>query len=125
MVIIERLKNRPDFLRASKARKWATAGLILQYRKRATTEYEGSAAIRIGFTASKKVGNAVARNRAKRRLRALAHELLAESARIGSDYVLIGRRSTLDRTIEDLRRDLQYAIKKVHEDRKTRRTEKK
>ncbi len=72
---------------------------------------------RVGFTASRKVGNAVARNRAKRRLRALAAELLAQQARDGTDYVLIGRQSTVTRPYALLKADLAEALDRVHRPR--------
>jgi len=71
--------------------------------------------VRVGFTCSKKVGNAVARNRAKRRLRAIASEVLLKNAQAGWDYVLIGRHdATAQRDFIDLKNDLKYAMKKVH-----------
>ncbi|MEM6355953.1 MAG: ribonuclease P protein component [Pseudomonadota bacterium] len=80
-----------------------------------------SAPFRVGYTCSKKVGNAVARNRAKRRLRAAALELLPSLARPGWDYVLIGRAGvTADRSFEALVGDLREALAKVHAPRKPR-----
>lgn len=71
--------------------------------------------IRMGFTCSKKVGNAVARNRAKRRLREAARMILPAHGRPGWDYVLIGRANeTAQRPFEELKRDLIYALKKIH-----------
>lgn len=69
--------------------------------------------VRIGFTASKKVGGAVQRNRAKRRLRALADEVLVPHAKNGVDYVLIARAGTLDRRFDDLRIDMEKAMKRL------------
>lgn len=68
---------------------------------------------RIGFTASKKVGNAVARNRAKRRLRALTAEVMTQHAQPGRDYVLIARQSTPTRSYKALRADLEKALKRL------------
>jgi len=74
-----------------------------------------SGEIRVGFTCSKKVGNAVARNRAKRRLRALSRAVIAECGWTGWDYVLIGRaRETASRPFDLLRDDLTRALAKVH-----------
>lgn len=71
--------------------------------------------VRVGFTCSKKVGNAVARNRAKRRLREAARMILSKHGHAGWDYVLIGRANeTAQRDFEDLKRDLIYAVKKIH-----------
>jgi ribonuclease P protein component len=66
---VETLKRRADFLAAARARRWAAQSFTLQGRARTPAESERTAAdlVRIGYTCSKKVGNAVARNRAKRR----------------------------------------------------------
>lgn len=69
--------------------------------------------VRFGLTASKRVGNAVARNRARRRLRALAGELLPRGGQPGCDYVLIARVATTTRAYADLRRDLDQALAKL------------
>ncbi len=115
-VCLEVLKNRSDFLRASKARRQGTRGMMVQARKRRADE--PAQGIRVGFTCSKKVGNAVARNRAKRRLREVARMLLPTHGRAGWDYVLIGRAGmTAQRPFEDLQADLIYALKKLHQDR--------
>jgi ribonuclease P protein component len=107
---LDRLKHRREFLAAAKAKKAVTSGLILQDR----TRRDGSDAVRVGFTASKKVGNAVARNRAKRRMRALAHEVLTEHAQPGHDYVLIARRDTTTlHPFESLRADLKSALQRT------------
>lgn len=74
--------------------------------------------IGVGFTASKKVGGAVARNRAKRRLRALAAEILPAEGRPGFDYVLIARPATVTRAFDDLRADLREALARTRGPRK-------
>jgi len=105
------LRKRADFLAAARARRQGTASMMVQARKRG----EDGLGMRVGFTCSKKVGNAVARNRAKRRLRAAAHEVLPVSGRIGWDYVLIGRKDfTAERPFEALKGDLIHALKKLH-----------
>ncbi len=106
------LTKRADFVRASHARRQGTPGVHLQGRKRAEGEAAG---IRVGFTCSKKVGNAVARNRAKRRLREVARIVLAEMGRDGWDYVLVGRKDiTATLPFEVLTNDLRRAMAKVH-----------
>jgi ribonuclease P protein component len=112
---VGRLKRRAEFLRvAASRRKWAAPGLILQAAPAVPQEQASSApSIRVGFTCSKKVGNAVARNRAKRRLRAAAHELIAREGVPLHDYVLIGRQETLRRPYALLLQDLRTALKRV------------
>ena len=113
---VGRLKRRAEFLRvAATRRKWAAPGLILQVAPAEPQEEISSAApsIRVGFTCSKKVGNAVARNRAKRRLRAAAREVMAVEGTPSHDYVLIGRQETLRRPYSLLLQDLRTALKRV------------
>lgn len=108
------LRDRPDFLKAAKAKRAGTAGFLLQARRRDPLE-RSEAPIRVGFTCSKKIGNAVARNRAKRRLRALSRAVMPELARPGWDYVLVGRpQETISRDFGALRDDLVSALKRVH-----------
>ncbi|WP_158964453.1 ribonuclease P protein component [Chachezhania sediminis] len=103
------LRHRRDFLRAARAKRRAMPSMVVQARKRAEGEAEG---VRVGFTCSKKVGNAVARNRAKRRLRAAARDVLPTMGRDGWDYVLIGREdATAERAWPDLLDDLRQALK--------------
>ena len=105
------LRKRADFLAAARARRQGTAGMMVQARARD----DDDPAIRVGFTCSKKVGNAVARNRAKRRLREVARLLLPRHGRAGWDYVLIGRaEATADRDFKALQGDLLHALKKLH-----------
>ena len=106
------LKHRSDFLRAARARRQGTPGMMVQARQRADDDTSG---IRVGFTCSKKVGNAVARSRAKRRLREVARLVLPHHGRDGWDYVLIGRAdATATRNFTDLQRDLITALDKLH-----------
>ena len=111
---IQTLAKRSDFLAAARARHRATPGFVVQARQR-TTPDAATAPIRVGFTCSKKVGNAVARNRAKRRLRAIARAVLPEHGRAGWDYVLIGRLDkTASRDFAVMQRDLTDALEKLH-----------
>ncbi|MFA3920446.1 ribonuclease P protein component [Ruegeria hyattellae] len=106
------LRKRADFLKAAQARRQGTASMMVQARQRGAGDATGT---RVGFTCSKKVGNAVARNRAKRRLREVARLVLPENGKPGWDYVLIGRRNvTADRRFDLLLQDLRNALRKLH-----------
>ena len=109
---VERLKKRADFLRvASVRRKWAAPGLVLQAAP--APEDANREISRIGITVTKKVGNAVIRNRVKRRLRAAARDIIPLHGQAGWDYVLIGRQATVNRDFMDLEADLVTAIDKM------------
>jgi len=115
-VSVSVIKKRADFLRAARASRQATLGFVLQARKRKSDETPHTD-IRIGFTCSKKVGNAVARNRAKRRLRAAAQVVLGRSGVAGWDYVLIGRaQMTVTVPMATLVEDLQTALTIIHQE---------
>jgi ribonuclease P protein component len=106
------LRRRAEFLSiAQSGKKWVTPGFIIQCC--ATPLAEQKSIIRYGLTASGKVGNAVKRNRAKRRLRALANELMPLHAVPDHDYVLIARTTTVARDFADLKKDLLWALKKL------------
>lgn len=111
---MERLKKRSDFLRTAKGFKRAMPGLVLQARRRSTPGGETLQA-RIGYTASRRVGGAVQRNRARRRLREAVRTALAPRAKPGHDYVLIARQGTLTRPWADLIRDLETAAGDIHQ----------
>ncbi len=117
---LRRLRKRSEFLRVAAARRrWATPGLVLQARRRWPSEHDETGperppeSIGFGLTASRKVGKAVARNRARRRLRALAAEVLPKAGRPGTDYVLIARGGTLSRPYIELTKDLRTALARV------------
>ena len=116
MAALERLKRRPEFLRvAATRRKWVAPGLILQARRRSAEAANDAAEAppRIGFTVSRKVGNSVARNRARPRLRAAAEAVMLGHAAAGEDYVLIGRAGTLTRPFADLLADLVAGLRRL------------
>ena len=106
-----RLKARKDFLRVAKGRKFAMPGLVLQV---AHAPDEFALQMRAGFTVTKKIGNAVVRNRARRRLKEAAMKMLPLYGRAGHDYVLVGRAETPERKFERLLEDLQSALAKAH-----------
>ena len=107
------MRKRADFLRAQKGRRQSAPGLTLETCLSPPAK-SAPGAVRIGFTASKKVGGAVERNRAKRRLRAAAAATLPLLAREGHDYVLIARTATLSRSFNELLRDLSKALTAAH-----------
>lgn len=109
-----RLKRRSDFLRvAGAARKWVAPGLILQVRPRDDASPTALPPIRVGFTVSRKVGGAVVRNRARRRLHAAVAAVMPEHAAPGRDYVLIGRAATVRRPFSALTEDLETALRRL------------
>lgn len=109
---LDRLLVRRDFLHVARGLKRVTHGLVLQARPRGTKD----TGIRYGLTATRKIGGAVTRNRARRRLRALAREILPQFGRAGLDYVLIARKDSGAREFAALREDLKYALRKLHDE---------
>lgn len=117
MAGIARLKRRVEFLRvAGKGRKSVTPGLILQAMRRPAGALPAAAEaerLRVGLTASRKVGIAVERNRARRRLRAAADRIMPLHAAEGHDYVLVARAGTVRRPFPALLGDLEAALRQV------------
>jgi len=112
-VSIAHLRRRSDFLRVAARRcKWAAPGLVLQVAPTEPVDDITSAAqLRIGYTASRRVGGAIQRNRAKRRLRATVARVMPMHAAPGHDYVVIARTATLTRRFEELLEDLETALR--------------
>jgi len=105
-----RLPKRSDFLRvAAGGVRRVTPGFIVQL----APHEAGGPKLRVGFTASRKVGNSVARSRAKRRLRALADRVMPEAADPAQDYVLIARPESLQRDFATMENELRQALKKL------------
>jgi ribonuclease P protein component len=105
------ISQRKDFLAANSARRVATPGFVLLVRdRRDETETK-----RLGITVTKKIGNAVVRNRMKRRFRELARELIAPDGLAGSDHILIGRAGGVERDFAVLRVDLAKALGRAKE----------
>ena len=108
---LERLQRRRQFLAIARAgRKAVTQGIILQARP---LEAGQETEIRIGYTASRKVGGSVQRNRARRRLRAVVHDVMNAMAMPGHEFVLIARANTLTRSYDGLLADIRRALGKV------------
>jgi len=113
------LPDRADFLRvAATRRRCVTPGLILQVAPLPEPE-RAQAPLRVGYTASKRVGNAVARNRCKRRLREAVRKIMPSHAREGMDYVLIAREDTAERPFEQLLADLREALRRLGVERRS------
>ena len=106
---IERMTSRPQFLAAAKGVSEARGAVVVQRLDRKDQD----AVVRIGFTATRKVGGAVARNRAKRRLREAARALAPQLAAPGSDYVFIARMGTADRPWDRLLDDVKSALTRL------------
>jgi ribonuclease P protein component len=106
---MERLKRRADFLAAASGSRAPAAGFLLQARERGEDR-----AIRVGFTVSKRTGNAVERNRIRRRLREVVRLTGDAAMKAGHDYVLIGRREALKLPFERMMQEFSRALKRVH-----------
>ena len=106
---LQTLTKRQDFILTSRGLKHSSDTIIVQTKK------NNLSTVRVGITCSKKVGNAVVRNRAKRRLRAIAREILPTWGRVGFDYVLIGRHgSTISSEFKNLKNDFISALEALH-----------
>ncbi|MFP5328639.1 MAG: ribonuclease P protein component [Alphaproteobacteria bacterium] len=103
------MKKRSDFLAANAGRRAATPGFVLLVRDRRDDDPQK----RVGFTVTRKVGNAVTRNRMRRRFRELARAVLPEHGYAGADHVMIGRASGIERDFALLKQDLQSALRRA------------
>jgi ribonuclease P protein component len=121
---IDRLKKRSEFLAVAAAnRRWTMPGLVLQAKPAPTPQIKGdtpdaeaafgAARLRVGFTATKKIGNAVKRNRARRRLRAAVDDVLRGTDVSGADIVVVARQGTIGRPYAELKDDLRAALKRL------------
>jgi ribonuclease P protein component len=110
---IGRLKTRAEFLHVRGGARYVAPSLVLQARRREADKFSPELA-RFGFTASKSLGGAVLRNRARRRLKEAVRLTGPSHAAEGYDYVLIAREGTLQRRFTELIKDLERALAKVH-----------
>ena len=106
---IERMTSRPQFLAAAKGVSEARGAVVIQRLDRA----DGDLTVRLGFTATRKVGGAVVRNRCKRRLRQAARALVPQLGSPGSDYVFVARMGTADRPWARLLDDVKSALTRL------------
>ncbi|MGQ3673631.1 ribonuclease P protein component [Xanthobacter sp. TB0136] len=107
---MDRLCKRRDFLAAAKARRAGVGCCLMQGRDRGD-----AGTVRVGFTVTKKIGNAVVRNRIRRRLREAVEHVLPKGTHPGHDYVLVARHQALSASFDDLVRDIARALRKLHD----------
>lgn len=124
MTAIGRLKTRPEFLFVKGGTRFTTPSLVLQARRRLPSAQPSPHLARFGFTATKSLGGAVVRNRARRRLKEAVRLTAPSHALEGYDYVLIARGGTVQRPFTDLIKDLERALAHVHEPSSVRRRRK-
>ncbi len=117
---LQTFKKRSDFVRMNKSADYiAKHGFVIQYMTKkppvanAVSHHEANPTIRIGYTASKKIGNAVIRNKSKRRLRQLARMHLVQLAEKNMDYVLIARKETAHADFAEMKQKFTRAIKHI------------
>lgn len=103
------IQKRADFLAANRGKRFACPGFVLLVHDR----HDDDPAMRLGITITKKVGNAVIRNRMRRRFRALMREMLGETGKSGADHILIGRNSGIEMDFAQLRSDLHRGLSKL------------
>ncbi len=118
---VETLKRRADFLRIRGGNRWSCGAFVIETKQRNTGKVGGdvnapaaACGSRIGYTVTKRIGNAVIRNRVKRRLRAAVASLEPNELRADCDYVLIARPGALKRAFVDLTNDLRAGLASIH-----------
>lgn len=108
---IEVIRKRPDFVAANRGKRFVTPGFVLLVHKRRSDHNADDQAVRYGVTVTKKIGNAVARNRMKRRFRALIATTLPQYGITGADHILIGRKQEKEPAFDRMRSDLEKGLK--------------
>ena len=111
MTRIATIRNRADFIAANRGIRVARPGFVLLVKPESAPADEAD--MRFGVTVTKKIGNAVVRNRMKRRFRALARDVFPERGFPGSDHVMIGRAGGVEREFSKLRDDLASALRRA------------
>lgn len=109
----ETLKKRAEFLRLRGGDRWAGPAFVMESKPR-DASVTATTGARFGFTVTKAMGNAVARNLIRRRLKAAVGEIAPSAAEPGRDYVLIARTAASKRPFEELKKDLEQAFQRVH-----------
>ena len=104
------IKIRPDFLRIRGGARWSGSGFLIETKPSPTP----GGPPRFGFTVTKKLGNAVVRNRIRRRLREAAKATADADAKAGFDYVVVARKAAVDMAYAQMLADMQAALKRVH-----------
>ncbi len=110
---IEVIRKRADFVAANRGKRFVTPGFILLVHKRRGDNVEGDQMIRYGITVTKKIGNAVTRNRMKRRFRALIADSLPDHGIAGADHILIGRKQDKEPDFASMHHDLEKGLKRL------------
>ncbi|GAB5487398.1 MAG: hypothetical protein Pars2KO_09680 [Parasphingorhabdus sp.] len=105
------IRKRPDFVAANRGKRFVAPGFVLLIHKRRDGHIADAHSIRYGITVTKKIGNAVTRNRMKRRFRALITEILPEHGIAGADHILIGRKQAQEPAFDAMRADLEKGLK--------------
>jgi len=115
-ILLEKITKHVDYAQMRRGHIISTSGFILQGRARNSDSLVNPNVARYGLTCSKRIGNAVKRNRAKRRLRSLVINILPRSGLAGWDYVLIGKiNSTESLRFDTLKENLRIALAKMHD----------
>ncbi len=110
---IQVIRKRPDFLAANRGKRFVTPNFVLLAHKRHAEHPIAPDTIRYGITVTKKIGNAVARNRMKRRFRSLLAELLPQYGMTGVDHIMIGRKEEKEQDFARMKTDLEKALKQL------------
>lgn len=117
LIPLGRLKNRAEFLRVRDGRVWRSRSLVLQARRSPAGPLPSGETTRFGFTATKRLGNAVTRNRARRRLKETVRLVASAHARPGYDYVVIARRGAVTQPFDQIQKELRQALEGIHSEK--------